>query len=180
MKRVSKAEWLEKALEVLSENGIESVKIEFLSKKLGISKGGFYWHFRNRDDLLRQMLDYWSSEFTDVVLKNHFIQTLGPEERIMEIMRLINDYELAKYDLPIRAWGQHDPVVKKAWVKVMSQRMKFFNSIMLEIGHDKKTAETLTRLFLGYHSWEYGIFKNESKKMKDERMKLRLKFFTKK
>ena len=57
---VSKAEWLELGLQALSENGVAALTIEGLAKSLGINKAGFYWHFKNRDDLLRQLLNYWT------------------------------------------------------------------------------------------------------------------------
>ena len=56
-KRVSKGEWLDMALDILTHEGIEGVRIERLADRLGISKSGFYWHFRDRDDLYRQLLE---------------------------------------------------------------------------------------------------------------------------
>ena len=51
-KRTSKAEWLEKALEVLEAEGVNGVKINRLAKLLETSRSGFYWHFKGRSDLL--------------------------------------------------------------------------------------------------------------------------------
>ena len=48
---VSKAEWLETGLQALSEGGVAALTVEGLAKTLGIAKAGFYWHFKNRDDL---------------------------------------------------------------------------------------------------------------------------------
>ena len=50
-KRVSKAQWLERALEVLETEGLQGVRVERLARDLGIAKAGFYWHFRDRSDL---------------------------------------------------------------------------------------------------------------------------------
>ena len=63
---ISKAEWLEAASQALSEEGVAGIKVERLAKSLGIAKAGFYWHFKNRDDLLQQLLDYWTHEVTEV------------------------------------------------------------------------------------------------------------------
>ena len=68
--RVSKAEWLEKALDILEEDGLEEVKIDRLAKELKIARSGFYWHFQNRQSLHRAMLEYWEEEFTAVITTN--------------------------------------------------------------------------------------------------------------
>ncbi|MBW1609519.1 MAG: TetR/AcrR family transcriptional regulator, partial [Deltaproteobacteria bacterium] len=67
IKRVSKEQWLTKALDTLESSGVESVKIERLAKGLGISRSGFYWHFKNRQDLLEHLLDFWVREYTGIV-----------------------------------------------------------------------------------------------------------------
>ena len=54
IKRVSKDQWFTKALDTLETSGVEAVKIEKLAKELGISRSGFYWHFKNRQNLLEK------------------------------------------------------------------------------------------------------------------------------
>ena len=63
-KRVTKAEWQELALKVLASEGVQGVRVERLARDLGIAKAGFYWHFRDRRDLLQSILAYWANEFT--------------------------------------------------------------------------------------------------------------------
>ena len=50
MKRVSKAQWVEAAIDTIETGGIASVRVEVLAKRLGISKSGFYWHFENQQE----------------------------------------------------------------------------------------------------------------------------------
>ena len=52
-----------------SPSGIVRVRVERLARDLGVAKSGFYWHFRDRADLLKQMLRYWSDEFTEAVVR---------------------------------------------------------------------------------------------------------------
>ncbi|MHC4350247.1 MAG: TetR/AcrR family transcriptional regulator, partial [Planctomycetota bacterium] len=51
--RKSKAHWFQAALAALAREGIQGVRVERLARDLGVAKSGFYWHFRDRDDLLR-------------------------------------------------------------------------------------------------------------------------------
>ena len=93
-KRVTKDQWLSKALEFLEVGGIDSVRIESLAKALGVSKSGFYWHFRDRKDLLNAMLHYWSQEFTEVVTDNPKLQGADPKETLYQVMKIVQDYDL--------------------------------------------------------------------------------------
>ena len=51
--------WLRQALDVLFSQGISNVKVEILARELDVTKGSFYWHFKNRDELLRAVVDWW-------------------------------------------------------------------------------------------------------------------------
>jgi AcrR family transcriptional regulator len=56
-KRASRADWFEVALRVLGEEGVQAVRVERLARELGIARSGFYWHFKDRQDLRNQLLD---------------------------------------------------------------------------------------------------------------------------
>jgi AcrR family transcriptional regulator len=57
-KRLSREEWLSRALQVLSREGKAKLKIESLTKNLGVTKGSFYWHFKGRAEFVRSLADY--------------------------------------------------------------------------------------------------------------------------
>src|SRR5271156_4146063 len=57
-------DWIRAAFARLSTEGIESVRIELLARDLGVSKGSFYWHFQDREELLAKMLDRWEGDET--------------------------------------------------------------------------------------------------------------------
>ena len=75
---ISKQEWLEIGLKSLSEDGIAGLKVERLAKELGIARAGFYWHFKSREDLQHQLLEYWVHELTEVVTTNADLLALEP------------------------------------------------------------------------------------------------------
>lgn len=54
--KLGRYDWLTARLQVLAESGIEAVRVEPLAKLMNVTKGSFYWHFRNREDLLEAML----------------------------------------------------------------------------------------------------------------------------
>jgi AcrR family transcriptional regulator len=107
-KRVSKADWLAAALEELERGGVDAVRIEQLARKLGVAKSGFYWHFQDRPDLLREMMRFWEHEYTGVVADNPEVTALEPKRRLLTTAEMILDHELTRYDLAMRAWAAHD------------------------------------------------------------------------
>ena len=59
--RLSKRDWVEAALKMLVDDGIDAVQITRLSRNLAVTRGSFYWHFSSREDLLRSMISEWRS-----------------------------------------------------------------------------------------------------------------------
>ena len=161
-RKVSKEQWLTKALETLESSGIEAVKIERLAKGLNISRSGFYWHFKNRQDLLEHLLDYWTNEYTGVITDNPDVKKLDPQKRLLTTMDRIQDKKLARYDLSINAWAKVDPMARKALKKAVNIRFMFIRSIFAELGFAGDELEMRTRLFVCYHSWESTMFADAS------------------
>ncbi|MGB5374721.1 MAG: TetR/AcrR family transcriptional regulator [Polyangiales bacterium] len=174
-KRVSKAQWLDRALEVLEAEGIQGVRVERLARDLAVAKAGFYWHFSDRPDLLQSMLDYWAHEYTAVLTENVQLQEGDPEERLYETMALIFDHNLAKYDPPIRSWAVHDPVAAKAVRHVNRMRLDFARSLFRALGFRGQQLEMRTRLFLVYQTWEDFTFHDLTKKERRALIRLRCK-----
>ena len=178
-KRVSKNEWLAQALEVLSTEGVQGIRIELLARDLKISKSGFYWHFRDRRELLSQVLDYWSYEFTEVVIQYQELLNVDPESRLNQISSMIRKHNLAKYDLAIRAWAEHDEMAAKAVAQVYQNRLGYLRETFRELGFKGDELEMRTHLFVCYHSWEMSMFGGQSERKLARLQKLRIKLLAK-
>ncbi len=178
-KRVTKEQWLSAALEALLEGGIENVKVEKLARQLNISKSGFYWHFKNRRDLLKEIIGYWSREYTEVIAGNIELKALNPKERLFKIMQTIQDYSLARYDTAMRAWALSDKEAYKAVKNVYKIRHDYIKGIFSELGFQGDDLEMRTRLFVVYHSWEMAMYDDSSRTNLNKLLKLRLELLTK-
>ncbi len=62
--RIDGNAWIQAALSILAERGISGVRVETLAKQLGVTKGSFYWHFKDRDALFDALLDSWRRVLT--------------------------------------------------------------------------------------------------------------------
>ena len=177
---VSKAKWLEAGLKALSKGGVAAITVEGLAKSLGIAKAGFYWHFKNRDDLLGQLLDYWTHELTQVATSNPEILTLKPKGRLLRTAEMIIDDDLTSYEIPIRQWALHDATAKRAVEKVNRLRLDFIRNTFAELGFKGDDLEMRTMLFVCYHTWESPMFREISRKRRREQIPERIDFLTRK
>src|SRR5215207_10401271 len=66
--RTPRSSWIDHGLRALSAGGPDAVRVEPLARALGVTKGGFYWHFDDRDGLLAAMLDTWERTVVDEVV----------------------------------------------------------------------------------------------------------------
>ena len=180
IKHVSKDQWLIKALDTLESSGVEAVKIERLARELGISRSGFYWHFKNRQDLLEQLLDYWVRRSTGVVTDNPDVVKLDPKKRLLATMEMIRDKQLAKYELAMASWARLDSYVHKVVKKVVKMRLDYLRGIFAELGFEGDELEMRTRLFVCYHAWEDTMFPDLSNQQHSNLLKLRYKYLIKK
>lgn len=148
--RLSREDWILGALELLTEAGVEGVKIVPLAERLGVTSGSFYWHFKNRRELHEALLDYWEYEMTDTPIKaaRHFE---GPaEERIWNLMQQVMKSGLARYDLAIWHWAQIDTTVQELFNRVIKKRFKFTKWIFSQAGFSKSQAESRGRMMAVY------------------------------
>jgi AcrR family transcriptional regulator len=178
-KGVSKEQWLVQALDTLETDGFNAVKIEKLAKKLGTSRSGFYYHFKNRQDLLQHLLTYWAEEYTSVITDNPDMINLDAEQRIRTTMEMVREKKLPKYDLAMTAWAKVDPLVDKIVKRVVKMRLDFTRSIFEELGFNGDELEMRARLFLCYHAWEAVIFPDDNEKINKRLQKLRHQLFIK-
>ena len=177
-KRTGKSDWFQAALQVLADEGVSGVRIERLARDLGVTKGGFYWHFVDRQDLLMQLLDYWAHEYTAVVTENVELRMLDPKTRLLRIAEIVLDHDLGGFDLSFWAWTAHDPEVARRVARVIRTRLEFVGEAFAELGFEGDELEMRTRLFVCYEPWERTTYPRVSKKRLRELMHLRLALLT--
>lgn len=146
---LSTEDWLEVARETLIREGIGAVKIDRLAKACGVTRGGFYWRFKSRDDLLDQLLKDWRSSNT-----TPFLAALsGPGshvDRFRALMRLwIEEQDFdPDYDTAVRNWALSSPKVAAVVHTVDDIRMDALKRVFVDGGYDE--AEAIVRARITY------------------------------
>jgi len=138
--KLSRNDWLAEALEVLSSEGVGGVRVLSLAKSLGVTRGSFHWHFKNHDDLLEALLDYWRVEMTETIIE-HVERFEGePTERIREMADFVVRTGCTHYDPAVRAWALADPIAREVVQKVDKRRVEYVSSLFEQAGFSPEEA----------------------------------------
>lgn len=138
--RTPRAKWIEAGLGALATGGPRAVRIEALAQDLGVSKGGFYGFFPNRDALLQEMLDTWERESIDDVL-DAVSEEQDPRARAHQLGMLTFAEERLPLEFAVRAWAQHDESVTTRLRRVDSRRMDALREVISSFCDDPKEVE---------------------------------------
>ena len=155
--RLNREDWLHSALEVLDEQGIDGVKIVIIAERMGVTSGSFYWHFKNLQDLLNCLLEYWERELTDAVIIMAKSFHGAPGDRILNLMTQVVEEDAAKYDHAIWVWAKRDPVVREVFDRTLHKRFDFARWMFRQFGFSEKQAMTRGRLMVAYLMGESAI-----------------------
>ncbi|WP_049872244.1 TetR/AcrR family transcriptional regulator [Myxococcus hansupus] len=83
---LSAEDWADAALWSLA-NGVETLSVERLARSLGVTKGGFYWHYKDRADVLQAALSRWEELATTRVIQR--LEALSePREQLRQLLSM--------------------------------------------------------------------------------------------
>ncbi|MEV4545711.1 TetR/AcrR family transcriptional regulator [Micromonospora echinaurantiaca] len=129
--RTPRDRWVEEGLRALAAGGPDAVRVEVLAKRLGVTKGGFYGSFADRDALLTAMLDTWERESIDEVIDRVEREGGDPKTRIQRAGVLTFSSErLLPIDLAIRDWARRDETVAERLRRVDNRRMALLREMI--------------------------------------------------
>jgi AcrR family transcriptional regulator len=137
-------------MEMLRTRGIGGVRVLSLAKKLSVSRGSFYWHFEDLQDLKDSMLDWWDREMTDSVIEFANAAHGGAQERLIAVGQDVLTAHRNRYDLAVRSWAQGDKKVQKVVRRVIRKRLDYVTSIFREAGFSPAEARARGELMAVY------------------------------
>ena len=147
--------WLRKALDVLFANGISHIKVEVLARKLKLTKGSFYWHFRNRDDLLRSMVDWWRDQqlsFLAQLAERHVTDPIAQIRAVLDFTRHTED---SHHDIAMREFARFNKLAATAVATVDQKRVDYLTSLFLAARFPEADAQLRARMLYFYQVGEY-------------------------
>jgi AcrR family transcriptional regulator len=166
--RTPRIGWIDAGLRALAAAGPDAVRIESLAQALGVSKGGFYWHFDGRPALLKEMLDQWERVMIDEVIER--VEDEPGDDARAKLRRLFalatdrsrsgNAHDPAaaspmEIELAIRDWARRDQAVATRLAHVDNRRMEYMRKLFGDLCPDAEEVEVRCllafSLFVGSH-----------------------------
>jgi len=153
--RTPRSRWVEAGLQALAAGGPGAVRVEALAQALGVTKGGFYGYFADRNALLEEMLDTWERKATDEAMERAQRKGADVRTRLRRAGVLTFSAELLPIDLAVREWARHDEAVAERLRRVDNRRMDYLRQLFREISRDEDEAEARSMLafslMIGHH-----------------------------
>lgn len=154
--RTPRSSWIDAGLSALAAGGPEAVRIEPLAQALGVTKGGFYWHFDNRATLLEEMLDTWERISIEEVIEQVEREGGDGRTRLRRLFALAADRrELLRIDLAVRDWARREPAVATRLRRVDNRRADYLRGLFGDFCADADDVEArcllVVTLWIGNH-----------------------------
>lgn len=143
-KRLSRIDWIQAGFKSLTEAGPDSLKAEALARRIGASKGSFYWHFKDVADFKQEMLAHWRDAAFDNIA-GYLAELPTARARLDGLIEIAmapiaEVYGGSGAETAIRAWAGSDPLAAEALREMDSRRIAYLEQLFGEIGQEDKTA----------------------------------------
>ena len=136
--RLTRSAWLDHGLRILARQGAHALKVGALAAGLDVSRGSFYWHFKDINDFTVQLLQRWQERTTDQVLQETDSAMVGAA-RLTHLMKLAFN-EDRSLDRSIRAMASTSAEVARMVAAVDARRIAYMAKVLVESGVDSVRA----------------------------------------
>lgn len=141
---LTRDDWMAAGFDALDREGYSGVSVERLARRLNVTRGSFYHHFRGRDEYVHALLAQWEADYTDRMLA-YAAQGVSLEEVLSRYLAIAAEKRPSR-EIAIRAWADRDPLVAQYQRRVDSTRLAFAISSCRSRVDASVDAELLGRL----------------------------------
>ncbi len=150
-RRLSRADWVKAALEAMAEGGVVGVNISNLATGLGVTKGSFYWHFRDRDDLIDAAMKQWHEQ-SKIELQAVLAPLEDqPYERLRQLFRQVTSEWWAPRVHAALLRAIDDPRIREFMAWSTRENLDIAADAYHRIGQSPRQAMNSARLAYGAH-----------------------------
>ncbi len=154
--RVTRADWLEQALDMLIRGGVDQVKVALLAARMGVSRSSFYWYFRSRQELLAALLSHWQETNTAALAAQAEAPAGTITGAVCNVFRCTANPDLfsTALDFAVRDWARRSGDVRALLAASDARRVEALRAMFARFGYDGVEALTRARVLyymqLGY------------------------------
>lgn len=142
MTRTLRAQWIDEGLRALAAGGPDAVRIEALARALGVTKGGFYWHFKGRPAFLEEMLDAWERAVIDGVEQLVDAEPGDARAKLRHLFAIASSsHDLLRIERAIRDWARRDKTVARRLKRIDQRRIDYVRALFARFCADEEEVE---------------------------------------
>jgi len=148
-RRLTAQDWIDFALTTLAQDGFQALKADALARKLGVSRGSFYWHFPELGTFHARVIAHWRQTATEAIIADleHYDSR---EQRLDALLRRAFGHH-ARLELRMRAWADENAEAARALVDIDRRRTAYIEQLLGEAGIPVPLAATRAQLLY----WTY-------------------------
>jgi AcrR family transcriptional regulator len=139
--RLAVRDWIDAGFDILAEEGIQGIKIDPIARRLGVTKGSFYWHFRDLDDFLKALATRWADEMGTRYLASAGDPRGHPLTRMRNRLRVFLSRTVRMLDREMRNWARTDSRARAALGRTDRLIFEQMCRDLTELGFEPSEAE---------------------------------------
>lgn len=142
--------WIDAAYGKFREGGVSAVRVDPLAKGLGITRGSFYWHFKDRAALLRAVLQRWREEETERTIAEN---EAGGGDASARLLRLLHTCSAddGRLEVGMRDWAAQDAAAREEVRQIDTRRIQYMTNLAEDAGIPSQIARARCRV--AYLAW---------------------------
>lgn len=142
--------WVKAAYAAFAQGGVDAVKVDALARSLDVTRGSFYWHFKNRDALLAQVVDRWLVLETMRVMDMAEAAGGTPADRLWVVIESVRTDD-GRFELAVRNWARSSNYAADIVRTADEKRIAYLERLLIDHGIDVSTAKRRARIV--YLAW---------------------------
>jgi AcrR family transcriptional regulator len=147
--RLTAQDWIDFALATLARDGFEALKADVLARKLGVSRGSFYWHFRDLGTFHDRVIEHWKHTLTEAIIAD-LERYRSREERLDALVRRGFGHD-GVLEIRMRTWADSNAEAARALKDIDRRRREYIERLLVEAGIPATRAATRAQLLY----WTY-------------------------
>ncbi len=149
--RLSRDDWIAEAFEMLGEGGATAISVERLAGRLGVTKGSFYWHFKDRGALLDALRDRWTGQLVISRVEAAGGDAATKVRNLLDIVvRAERQRRGGSLELAMRSWARRDAATARVVERTDQERLDYTARLFRELGFPPDEAEARAFLLYSY------------------------------
>lgn len=146
---LDRSAWVSAGLAALADKGLDAVRVERLAADLKVTKGSFYWHFRDRADLLAMMVEAWRTSATADIITRVEARATAPADRLKALFTTVLRAD-GRLEMAMRDWAARDAGVGAVVAETDARRVAYVEALFAAIG--VPGAEAVARARFAYQA----------------------------